>query len=123
MRATQWKRWATCALALSICVPAVAAARGDRSLDDCTAFAQEDKDEATVAFTVHNSCTIPIDCTLRWRVVCAPESKKRRSTKSATRKLALGEMTTSTAEASAAACGDDSWTIDQVEWSCQPNRE
>ncbi len=123
MRATPWKRWASCALALSICIPAVAAARGEKSLDDCTAVDQADKDDETVELTVHNSCTVPIDCRLSWRVVCAPDSKKRRSVKPGSKKLSLAEMTTQSASISAAPCGDDAWTIDQVAWSCEPNRD
>jgi hypothetical protein len=124
MRSTLWQRGALCALALMICVPALASAGGkDRSLDDCTSFSQEDKSEDTVAFTISNSCTIPVDCQIEWRVVCAPESKKRRSSKAGSVKLALTSNGMSSAEASAAACGDDAFTIDRVEWSCQPNKD
>lgn len=121
MRTTSWKRWATCALALSICVPALATARGSKSLDDCTSFDQVDKDDDTVQFTVNNTCTIPVDCRIEWRVVCAPQSKKRRSVHPSSVKLALQDNSSLSAEATAASCGDDAWTIDRVSWSCTPN--
>ena len=49
MRATSWTRWATCALAISICVPARSpmATRRSRSRA-CTSFDQEDKGDDTV---------------------------------------------------------------------------
>lgn len=123
-RTTSWMRWATCALAISVTVPAIATAeRVHKSLADCTGFEQADKGDDAVSFTIHNGCSIPVDCSIHWRLVCAPESKKRRSTHPATARLALGDNGTSTADASAGDCGDDSWTIDQIEWSCQPNKD
>ena len=115
--------WAICALALMITIPAATARGSKKSLADCTAFDQEDKDDVTVAFTIHNSCTVPVDCKVSWRVVCAPDSKKRRSTHAKSAKLALHEVGAGSAEASAAVCGDDGWAIDSVNWSCEPNKD
>jgi hypothetical protein len=96
--------------------------RPAKSLADCTTFDQQDKGEAAVDLTIKNSCTIPVDCTVSWRVVCAPKSK-RRSEHPGSQKLALVEGTTSSTEASATICGDDAWSIDSIEWSCLPNKE
>ncbi len=127
MRSTTWARWATCALAISIFVPAALAdtARGasKKSLATCTAFDQLDKDDNTVAFTISNTCTIPVDCSISWRVVCAPDSKKRRATHGGRAKLSLVHGGSSSAEASAAVCGDDGWTLDHIQWSCEPNKD
>jgi len=123
MRSPTWTRWATCALAISICVPVAFADRGPKSISTCTSFGQEDKGEDKVQFTVHNSCTIPVDCSISWRVVCAPESKKRRAAHAGAAKLALTNGAIQSAEASAAICGDDGWSIDSIAWSCQPNKE
>jgi hypothetical protein len=122
LRPMKRARWATCVLALTICVPAVAKVRA-KSLADCTAFDQQEKGEDAVEFTIRNACTIPVDCQIEWRVVCAPSSKKRRSVHASTSKLALALGTTHTAEASASVCGDDAWTIDSVNWSCEPNKD
>jgi len=121
MRSHSWARWATCALAISI--SAVAFADHHKSLSDCTAFDQADKGEDKVEFTIHNTCTIPVDCTVSWRVVCAPDSKKRRSSHANATKLAITDGTSQSADASAAICGDDAWAIDSVNWSCLPNKE
>ena len=122
MRATRWARWATCALAISICAPALAD-HAKRSLSTCTSFDQAEKGEDKVAFTIHNTCAIPIDCSVSWRVVCAPESKKRRAAHPETAKFAITDGGSESAEASAALCGNDGWTIDSVHWSCEPNKD
>jgi hypothetical protein len=125
MRSKNWATWATCALAISICVPAAFAdrARAGKSLAECTTFDQADKGEDAVSFTIKSTCTVPIDCSLSWRVVCAPDSKKRRSVHPTTTKLALAEGGSQSADASASVCGDDGWAIDSVAWSCQPNKD
>lgn len=125
MRSTSWARWATCALAIMIVVPAATADRGSakKSLADCTSFDQTDKDEDTVEFTIHNSCSIPVDCTMSWRVVCAPDSKKRRASHPGSAKLALTNSGMGSAQATAAVCGDDAWAIDSISWSCEPNKD
>lgn len=110
-----------CALAL---LSTVASAQPkSRSLADCTSFDQQDKDDVTVDLTVRNSCSIPVDCTVSWKVVCAPKSKKRRSEHPESRKLSLVEGTAGSAQASAAVCGDDAWSIEAIEWSCAPNQD
>jgi hypothetical protein len=122
MRATRWARWATCALAITVCAPAFAD-RSPRSLSSCTNFDQAEKGDDSVAFTIHNACSIPVDCSVSWRVVCAPESRKRRAVHSGMAKLAITEGGSQSAEASAAACGDAGWTIDSVQWRCEPNKD
>ena len=123
MRSTFWTRWAACALAITVCLPVAVADRGKKSIALCTSFGQEDKDDDKVQFTINNTCTIPVDCSITWRVVCAPESKKRRAVHAGAAKLALTTSSTQTAEASAAICGDAGWSIDSISWSCEPNKE
>jgi hypothetical protein len=120
MRSTTWARWATCALAISIAIPALADS-SKKSISDCASFSQAEKDEATLQLQIHNSCSMPVDCKITWRVVCAPEAKKRRAVheRAATFTLATGAERST--EASASECGDDAFTLDQVQWSCEPN--
>jgi hypothetical protein len=123
MRSTSWARWATCALAISICIPALAE-RGARSVAECTNFNQVEKGETAVEFTIRNACTIPVDCSISWQVVCAPDAPKRRSRHPGAAKMALQPQSASqTTEANAAICGDDSWAIQGISWSCQPNKD
>ena len=122
MRSKFWARWAACALAITVAMP-IALAGGKKSVASCTSFDQVDKDEDKVELTIHNACTMPIDCSLKWRVVCAPDAKSRRAAHPKSTKLTISSNSTSAAEASAAICGDDSWTIDNVQWSCEPNKD
>ena len=122
MRSTFWARWAACALAITVAMP-IALAGGKKSVAKCTTFDQVDKNEDALELTIHNACTMPLDCSLKWRVVCAPDAKSRRSTHAKASKLTISPSSTSATEASAAICGDDSWLIDQVQWSCEPNKE
>jgi hypothetical protein len=126
MRAASSARWATCALAISICTSICVPAFADhpkRSLAACTSFAQTDQGDDKVAFTIRNACTIPVDCSVSWRLVCAPESKKRRSERADSASLAISGGASQSAEASAAACGDAGWVIDSVRWTCSANKD
>jgi len=123
MRSPTWTRWAACALAISICIPVALADHGYKSVASCTTFGQQDKDEDKVQFTIQNSCSIPVDCSISWRVLCAPESKKRRAVHAGAAKLALTNGASQSTDASAAVCGADSWSIDSISWNCQPNRD
>ena len=111
-----------CGLALSVFVPAALADR-TKSIADCTYFDQKDKDDDRVEFTVKNLCTVPVDCSMSWRVVCAPDSKKRRAVHPSSAKFSLESGAVSSKEASADLCGDDGWSIDSIKWSCQPNND
>jgi len=93
-----------------------------KSLADCTAFDQTNKDDVTVSLSIKNSCTVPIDCSVSWRVVCAPGSK-RRAVHNESSKLSMPEHGEKSTDASAAVCGDDPWTLDSIQWSCEPNKE
>ena len=123
LRSLKWARWATCALAISICVPAATAGKAKKTIADCTSFEQNDKDDDTVEMKVQNSCTIPVDCSVSWRVVCAPDSAKRRSVHASSKAFSLTEGSGQSAEASAAICGDDGWQLDSIKWGCEPNKE
>jgi hypothetical protein len=148
MRAASWAQWATCALAISICVPALAdharrstprvalppappaapsgppppAIRIRRSVAACTSFDQADKGDDKVELTIHNTCSIPVDCSVSWRLVCAPDSKKRRSAHREVARLAIPDGGSQSTEASAAVCGNEGWLIDSVLWRCEADK-
>lgn len=122
-------------LVLAVAVPSIAKDTKDtkkapsvhvdkKSLATCTTFDQLDKDEDTVLMSIASSCEIPIDCSITWKLVCAPSSKTRRveHAKSAAFKAMTAASSQST-EASASACGADSWSIEQVVWACTPNKD
>jgi hypothetical protein len=128
-------RWATLALALTIAVPAIAdvgtsdtaspdGKKKKRSISECTSFDQRDRDtEDGVDFTINNSCTVPVACSMRWTVTCAPQSKKRRSRKSDSHAFQLAADAGIKLTASAERCGDDGWSVDDISWSCNPSED
>jgi len=122
MRSTRWARWAICALAVSITIPAVADS-SKKTVGDCASFSQLEKDETTLELSIRNSCSMPVDCTITWRVVCAPESRKRRAAHARSTKFTLATGADRVTSASADECGDDAFTLDQVQWSCEPNKD
>jgi hypothetical protein len=123
MRSMFWARWATCALAITVAFPlAVSFADTKKSVNDCTAFDQTNKGEDAVQFTLHNTCSVGLSCTINWQVTCVSR-KKVRTVHPGSITLALVDTTVQTAEASASVCAADSWSIGQVQWSCQPNRD
>ena len=122
MRATN-VRWAICALAIGIALPATAGIHAKKSLADCTSFSQKEKGDDGFEMSVHNSCKAQLDCSISWKVVCSPESQKRRAVHANSSKFTLLEGGEKSAEASAAVCGDESWTIEQVNWGCEPSKD
>jgi putative hemolysin len=132
MRTVSSVRWAgsTLVLALALAISIVPASavpasadRAHRDIAACASFDQVGRGDDRVAFTIRNACSIPVDCAVSWRVVCAPDAKKRRASHPGSARLAIPEGASLSAEASAAICGDDAWVIDAVVWSCQPNKD
>lgn len=116
-------RWALSALALTVCVPlALANNGGTKSVATCTTFDQVDKGDEKLGFTIHNSCSMPVDCSISWRVVCAPATK-RKAVHPGRTAFKVVNATSQSAEASASICGDDSFTIDNVVWTCEPSKD
>lgn len=117
---------ALCALAAtaaSFSTPAIAdTVRTKRSLARCTAYDQREG-EASLDITIKNSCTMPIDCTISWQLVCAPESKKRKKVSSESTSFTISTDASQLTAASAASCGDDSWLIKGVNWRCEASKE
>ena len=127
MRSRNGARWAWCALAL-VSLIAPASAQPDKherkkTVGDCATFDQKENPDATVDFTVTNACTIKVECSVTWSVTCAPDSPKRRSSKHEGASFNLETSQAKTSTASAARCGDDGWSIDDVTWSCAPSKD
>jgi hypothetical protein len=119
---------------MSLAVPSALADKGapaptkdttaKKSMASCTAFDQADKDDDTTTFTIRNSCSIPIDCSISWKLVCAPDSKKRRSEHPTTQSIKmLADGAQQSTDVSAATCGADAWALQGIEWSCSPNKD
>ena len=127
MRSRNRARWASCALALvSLTAPAVAdksVHKSKGSIAECASFDQKDSGDTSVDFTVTNSCTIKVECSVTWSLTCAPDSPKHRSRKQQGASFNLETTEAKTTTASADSCGDAGWSIDDVNWSCAPSKD
>lgn len=128
-RSNSFARWASYALLAAVAVPvATAPAFADRdnkrSMATCAAFDQTDKDDDTTTFTIRNACGIPVDCAISWKLVCAPDSKKRRTEHPSSQTIcSLADGAQQSTDASAVSCGADAWAIQNIQWSCSPNKD
>jgi hypothetical protein len=110
-----------CLLAVSAAPTIASAERRKGSVAACTSFSQADRDDDLVEFTIASTCTVPLACKLSWKLTCAPESRKRRRALPASASFRIEASSSEVRTASAAACGDDGWVIDHVQWSCAPS--
>lgn len=123
-----WVRGALCALALTVTSSTVAAgpkkARGKKSttsVASCTSFDQRDREDEGVDLVVSSRCEVKLACSVSWSLTCRPaEGKSRRSDHGTA--FTLVTDATEVTNVSPAACGNDGWEIDDVVWSCQPDR-
>jgi hypothetical protein len=103
----------------------------------CAHFDQVDKEDDGVDLVVANRCDIKLSCSVSWTLTClpaesragrsqrnrgAPETPKvSRSQHGAAFELDVGSDQSTLA--SPTACGYDGWVLDDVTWSCQPERK
>src|SRR5262249_29161363 len=122
MRRLASSRWVSCALALTLSSPAVLADthRKHRSIADCTSFGQHEReDDDGVDFTIRNACPAKVSCGIQWKLTCAPNTHRAKTTRGAA-SFELEPDTSDGTTASTDECGIDGWEISDVSWSCKP---
>lgn len=127
MRSPTRARWLICAIALCSMSPSVLAdgkakkkKKEKRNVDDCTSFAQLDReDEDGVDLSIHSTCDVKLSCGIKWTLVCNPESRKAKKSREAVA-FQLEYDTSDGATASTASCGLHGWEITDITWSCEP---
>lgn len=88
----------------------------------CAHFDQVDKEDDGVDLVVANRCDVKLSCSVSWTLTCAPETPKvSRSQHGTAFDLELGADQSTLASPSA--CGNDGWVLDDVIWSCQPEKK
>ncbi len=76
-------------------------------------------DKQSVDVRLRNRCASEMTCSIEWKLSCdadPADAPVRDRTEIATMKR--GD--TSTMNLSAAACGDDGWSVDDIQWNCNP---
>lgn len=129
MRSPRRARWPICAVALSLVAVSTSVLADSKSsgkkspkrtIAACTSFDQLDRaDEDGVDFSITSSCDVTLACGIKWKLTCAPESKKRKTFREAAA-FSLPTGTSAGVTASASRCGHDGWEIGEITWSCEP---
>jgi hypothetical protein len=97
------------------------AKKPSRSVAACTTFDQTDRDsEDGVDFKVTSTCDVKLACSIKWKLTCSPESKKKRRSTWEGYAFELAGPDAAETTASAASCGNEGWEIASISWSCQP---
>ncbi len=95
--------------------------KAGKSLAACTSFDQVDRDdEDGVDLSVSSTCDVKMSCTIKWRLTCSPDSKKKRKSTWEGYSFELEGIASGQTTAAATSCGNNSWSIDSISWSCQP---
>jgi hypothetical protein len=92
----------------------------DKSIVTCAVFTQTDRADDGIAIVVANACGIPLTCSLKWTVVCAPDSAKRKVKHNSRLAFVVEDGKQEEHTASPAICKSDSWSIEGISWSCVP---
>lgn len=122
---TLGRRALVCLALATLCSPAAAQSKKKvkkkTPVSVCAHFDQVDKDDDGVDLVVANRCDIKLSCSVSWTLTCAPASARASRTQHASAfELEVGSDQRTLA--SPAACGNDGWVLDDVSWSCRPER-
>lgn len=117
MRPNRQAPWVICALATTmLMISAGTLAAGDDKkvqVNECVAYDQDDLDDG-LSIRLTSSCPVDLRCEVSWKLSC--EGARAKKTTSA---FGLIADTSHKVEASAAACGNAGWAINDVAWACR----
>jgi hypothetical protein len=125
--------WAGCvSLLLILLLPAIDAGADPKNskkkkatkrrtdVSRCVSFDQDDGDRSAL-FRLANGCTIPVSCGVTWSLRCESAGGKRGERSKGGSAFELEPDAANTVTASADACGNDGWVIDDIAWHCSPS--
>jgi len=93
-------------------------AKKSRSLSRCVKYGQHlGEDKQSVDISLRNRCRMPVSCSVEWKITCDGEDGAGHESADV---LRLVKGARETLNASAAACGDEGWAVDDIKWECEP---
>jgi hypothetical protein len=128
--------WAWCA-SLFLCLGLIAVAVGRADADGgggktkqkpakrrvevarCVSFSQSDGDRSA-ELSLSNGCDIAVSCGVSWSLRCESADGKRGPRNKGGAAFVLQPAESHGVSASADACGNDGWVIDDIAWHCSP---
>ena len=85
----------------------------------CVKYTQtKGKDEQSVDVGLRNRCRYSVSCTVEWKISCEAEPDVAPREHAMTVELDRGAR--EIINASAASCGESSWGVDDIRWTCEP---
>lgn len=97
---------------------AYAAERADTTPVSRCVNAEKADTDVGMDLSFSNDCDLSVACAVRWTVVC--EGAKGKRSIAGARSLRMAESAKAEIHISAEACGNESWTIDDPSWKCDP---
>lgn len=76
-------------------------------------------DKQSVDISLRNRCRVPMTCSVEWKITCDADEADAEPRDFA-KVVELGKGMRESVNASAAACGDDGWAVDDIKWDCEP---
>ncbi|MBN2192016.1 MAG: hypothetical protein JW751_04310 [Polyangiaceae bacterium] len=87
----------------------------DTNAGDCVRF-EVARTEPDMAYTVDNSCTLAVNCTLSWRLVCGENREGK--VIDGRRRFRVASSRVSEVTIDARVCGNNEWSVEDVAWVC-----
>lgn len=86
----------------------------------CVKYSQKKgADQQSVDVGLRNRCRYNVSCTVEWKVSCEDDDADTPPREQA-RTVDLDRGAAEIISASAAVCGDGSWAVDDIRWTCEP---
>jgi hypothetical protein len=89
----------------------------DESVDDCVGFELAEADQG-LAYELANSCATRLTCQMSWNVVCGDDRKG--PPHPGAKRFGVARNASANVTTSTAACGSESWVVQDVTWACNP---
>jgi hypothetical protein len=99
--------------ATAICAPSRPRGAAKSSVRRCVKLTEtRGEGDRSLSFTLHNTCTRRLDCTMSWDVTCGGEATEQSLSS------AIETKSSSAFLASAAGCRSENWRISPARWKC-----
>jgi hypothetical protein len=105
--------------AMAIGASSTAAKPTKQKIARCVKYSQaRGADEQSVDVGLRNRCRFDVACTVEWKISC--DGDDAGTVREQARNVSLDRGAREIITASATVCGDESWAVDDIRWTCEP---